>query len=224
MKIFVKTLTGKTLEFDVDSTERIAELKHKIQDDEGIPTDEQRLAFAGKLLKDSHTLKDYDISNNYSLHLILRLRGGGSLAGTAFADVSNPANIRKVTFSARAPPGRTVYGGANVECTCPCTLDYLVICPLKYGSFDVTTARYACPNCHRSDCTVPVTVGFTNCKYRFSGFKAIGEKYTSDWVVVDEDDCYQLFKSDAQTVWGRLIVETAKLYDNSLLTAVTKGD
>lgn len=78
--------------------------------------------------------------------------------------------------------------------------------------------------CHSSNRTVPVTVGFASCKYRFSGFKAIGEKYTSDWVVVDEDDCYQLFKSDAQTVWGRLIVETAKLYDNSLLTAVTKGD
>lgn len=52
----------------------------------------------------------------------------------------------------------------------------------------------------------------------------MGEKYISDWVEVDEDDCYQLFKSDAQTVWGRLIVKTVKLYDNSLLIAVTNGD
>lgn len=53
--------------------------------------------------------------------------------------------------------------------------------------------------------------------------QGMGEKYISDWVVVDEDDCYQLFKSDAQTVWGRLI-KTGKLYDNSLLIAVTNGD
>jgi len=33
----VKTLTGKTLTLDVDSFESIEEIKHKIEDIEGIP-------------------------------------------------------------------------------------------------------------------------------------------------------------------------------------------
>ena len=72
LQIFIKTLTGKEIVLTVAPSFTIQKLKCEIQDREEIPSDQQRIIFAGAQLEDSRTLASYNIKTESTLNLIPR--------------------------------------------------------------------------------------------------------------------------------------------------------
>ncbi len=72
MQIFVTTLTGKNITLEVEPTDKIEDVKAKIQNQENILSEQQQLIFAGNQLENGNTLQDYSIQKDSTLHLVLR--------------------------------------------------------------------------------------------------------------------------------------------------------
>jgi ubiquitin len=93
MQLFVKTLTGKTVSIEVEEGESIEDVKAKIAEKEGIPPEQQRLIFGGQQLQDAKTLDDYNVGDDATLHLVLRLRGGKVGAGKLMTALKGKVNV-----------------------------------------------------------------------------------------------------------------------------------
>lgn len=76
--VYVKTLTGKTITVGEAQMAPVTvwDLKQQICDREGIPPSQQRLVFQGQQLEDHQALADYNMQDQSTVHLVLRLRGG----------------------------------------------------------------------------------------------------------------------------------------------------
>jgi hypothetical protein len=66
---------GRT-QVEAEAEDTIEDIKNKIMEKEGVPVDQQRLIFGGKQLDSDKTLADYDVQEDSTFHMVLRLRGG----------------------------------------------------------------------------------------------------------------------------------------------------
>ncbi|CAF2736758.1 unnamed protein product [Rotaria sp. Silwood2] len=71
--LFIKMLNNVTIECDVESNAKIEEIKARIHELQGTPSDQQRLIFSGKQLEDGKTMSDYNMLPQSTLHLVSKL-------------------------------------------------------------------------------------------------------------------------------------------------------
>ncbi|BAM39859.1 ubiquitin [Theileria orientalis strain Shintoku] len=76
LNLTVETMQGKSIQVQVSQNETVLDVKKKLEEEQTIPVDQQRLIYKGKLLENEKTIADYGIKDNEVLQLVLRLRGG----------------------------------------------------------------------------------------------------------------------------------------------------
>lgn len=115
MQICIKDLKGNMITLHVEPSFTIETVKYMIFENTKIPQDEQRLIFDGKQLEDNKVLLDYKITELSTLHLALRIRGGGC-APINFSDLSKQEILDVITGS--FPEYECVHRGLTLEGIC----------------------------------------------------------------------------------------------------------
>jgi ubiquitin C len=104
--VFIKQLTGLTAitsQINLARDEKIRSLKAMIYDREGIPSDQQQLFFAGRMLEDDHALDEYGIQHESTVQLALVLSPG---PGNSSSSTANRSGL--YTLYIRTLIGKTV--------------------------------------------------------------------------------------------------------------------
>lgn len=121
MQLYVKTLTGTTINLAVSEDGTVLDVQRYIEGDQKIPIDQQYLIFHGTRLVGSRRLSSYGISHASTLHLVMRLRGG------MMHDTSGRSGVEgfESAYEVRLPPVPAT-AASGVEALDPADFERLV--------------------------------------------------------------------------------------------------
>ena len=141
IQILVKTLTGQTINLEVEPTDSFLSLKYQIQEKGSIPSDQQHLFFNGAYLPDDKTVGDYDIQKESMIYLAPGTIGSISInEGLSAYEIKSVANLNDLAVYVN---GTGIYStGGDAETTAHnCEgLGFKISADIAYGTEDNYTA------------------------------------------------------------------------------------
>ena len=76
MLVNIKTLSGRKLSLDLYPGQKLIEVKETLQAKEGIPKEQIRLIYKGKVMNDEMTIEDSNVNPGETLMMAIHLKGG----------------------------------------------------------------------------------------------------------------------------------------------------
>ena len=76
MLLTIKTLSGKKISLEFDDSETIVDVKKKLEEREGVPVEQVRLIYGGRVLNDDLKVGDAKIKPGSQIMMTMYLRGG----------------------------------------------------------------------------------------------------------------------------------------------------
>lgn len=76
MNIYVKTLTGRKINFTITEGMTFGNLQDEISEKEGIERNQIRMIYAGNMVTLSEKIMESKIKSGDIIHMVLSLRGG----------------------------------------------------------------------------------------------------------------------------------------------------
>ena len=106
LQLFARVPAGRTIVISAEGTSTVDAVKDQVSGRTLIPAADQRLVFAGRDLQNGRALQDYGITDNSTIHVLLRLRGGSGPAQTGITGVSQDlASVAIIGTDESAPSG-----------------------------------------------------------------------------------------------------------------------
>ena len=212
--VAIRTLTGKCVPMETYADEYVRDFKHRFGQIEDMPPDQMRLIFAGKQLEPSEKIGNYGIQTESTIHLVLRLRGGGR-GPCSFVDVSDEGVAVTKAWSREAPNWRIAEHGLCLEGVCKnpkCkAFRSPVLCNERFGAIDMIGHECSCPICR---CIVkPKSCGFNNCAYKICGKKVDHAATSSEFKCVGNGFKYFGEASGGTVEWERLMIVTRPILE-----------
>ena len=215
MKIFIINFIGKKIELDVESSDTIISVKEKLQNIEGVPPDQQRFIWCGKMLANGRTLSDYNVQKNSNIYMVLGLRGG--FVDNTF-DFSNMEKVKEISFSDKnLPDFLHVSSGLNLcgkcyEDNCPTNEyngDFYI--QKHYGTFNIGELlknTVCCPACFKvANIT---TVGVYGCICEYYGIDE-NDQTKTDKKTFNRNKFYKFDDSENNVKkWKKLVLKIYK--------------
>ncbi|KAA6375249.1 MAG: putative ring and ubiquitin domain containing protein, partial [Streblomastix strix] len=199
IRIIIKTSEERAIPLSVESWETVLGIKKKIDEEESVKPNRQKLVYNGIELQNEKKMIDYEIPQDSVIQLLVKERV--AVQPNVYANVEGTDRIVKFE-QGRVPQWRIVEPGLTIEGKCTnilCTAKgYAIICNLGFDDIDYQLNEFKCPICNSN--IKPIKFAFNNCIWKIHFMKPSNSKGRPDTVLHSEwrrtGDKYFIYEKD----------------------------